>query len=471
MADHTHQIGDKNHEESQVAVVMVPLPAQGHLNQLLHLSRLLSAASLPVYYVGAATHIRQAKLRVQGWDLSTTAAIHFHEFPTPRFENPLPNPHSLIKFPAQIVPSLSASLNLRDPVFNFVKELSKSFRRVIVIYDFLMAYVVQDIPTIQNSESYCFRSISSFYLYSFCWDAAGRPDLHLPDEAKNVLKEIPSRDGVFSPEFTDFSNVQRESNRNFSGDIYNSSRAIEGLYLDLLAKEKTTGTDKTWAIGPFNPVLIPEKKSHKCLEWLEKQPQSSVIFVSFGTTCSLSDEQVKELALGLERSEQRFIWVLRDADKGDIFTGDVRKVELPEGFEGRVKERGIILTDWAPQLAILSHSATGGFMSHCGWNSCIESISMGVPMATWPMHSDQPTNAVLITKALRIGVEVRDWEHRDGVLSANTVENAIRRLMASSEGDEMRKRAKELGADVRNSVMEGGSSHMEMKSFISHITR
>ncbi|KAL0391290.1 UNVERIFIED_CONTAM: UDP-glycosyltransferase 76G1 [Sesamum latifolium] len=86
------------------------------------------------------------------------------------------------------------------------------------------------------------------------------------------------------------------------------------------------------------------------------------------------------------------------------------------------------------------------------------------------MHSDQPVNAVFVTKVLRIGVEVKDWGRRDEVVPSSTVRNAVRRLMAS-EGDEMRKRAQELGAAVRNSVMEGGSSGKEMDAFITHITR
>lgn len=43
----------------------------------------------------------------------------------------------------------------------------------------------------------------------------------------------------------------------------------------------------------------------------------------------------------------------------------------------------------------------------------MESISLGVPVATWPMHSDQPRNAFLITEVLKIGLVVNDWEHRD----------------------------------------------------------
>ncbi|KAK4392481.1 Zeatin O-glucosyltransferase [Sesamum angolense] len=442
--------------KSQVAVVMVPLSAQGHLNQLLHLSRLVSAASIPVYYIGYATHIRQAKLRVHGWNPSTTANIHFQEFPPTPFRNPQPDPNQSKKFPSQLLPSVCATLHLRDPFYKFVK---------FFIYD---SYI----GSLQNTESYCFRCIPAFTMYSFHWKPPEADDV--PAEAAAVLKEIPGLDGCFSPEFDEFRRIQNGSRKIFSGDIYNSSRAIEGFYLDFIAERKITGTENLWAVGPFNPVVFPEKKGsrtrHECLDWLDRQSPNSVIFVSFGTTSSLSNEQVQELAFGLERSKQKFVWVVRDADKGDIFTGQVRKSELPEGLEERVKERGFIVRDWAPQLEILGHPSTAGFMSHCG-NSCIESISMGVPIATWPMHSDQPINAVFVTKVLRIGMEVKDWARRDEVVPSSSVENAVRRLMASEEGDEMRKRAQELGAAVRNSVMEGGSSSKEMDSFITHITR
>ncbi|KAK2992840.1 hypothetical protein RJ640_019322 [Escallonia rubra] len=202
-----------------------------------------------------------------------------------------------------------------------------------------------------------------------------------------------------------------------------------------------------------------------------RQDPSSVIFVSFGTTTSLADEQIKELAFGLEKSEQKFIWVLRDADKGDVFQEEVRRAELPQGYEERIQGKGMIVRDWAPQVEILGHPSTGGFMSHCGWNSCMESITMGVPIAAWPMHSDQPRNTVLITKVLKIGLVVRDWTRRNETVTSSTVEDVVRRLMASEEGDEIRKRAVELGAGVRRSVDEGGITRMELDSFIAHITR
>lgn len=363
-------------------------------------------------------------------------------------------------------------MHLREPVYAFVNKLASTTRRIAVIYDSMMAYVVQDLHSITNVETYCFNSISAVCIYAMYWEITGKSALSTEAE---ILKELPSSEGCVPPEVSKLAELQLEAKKSSSGDLYNSNRLIEGLYLDLLAKEKTTGTDKVWAIGPFNPVVIPEKRdlnSHKkCLEWLDKQPLNSVIFISFGSSSTFSNEQIIELALGLEQSEQKFIWVLKDADKGDVFEGEVRIVPLPEGFEKRVEGRGLVVRDWAPQLEILGHPSTGGFMSHCGWNSCIESISMGVPIAAWPVHSEQPRNAVLITKALKIGLEVRDWAHSKDLVSPAMVEKAVRKLMDSAEGEEIRKRAAELGDAVKQSVMEGGATREEMDSFIAHITR
>lgn len=71
------QIGLK---QPQLTVVMVPFPAHGHINQLLHLSRLISSYGIPVHFAGSTVHNRQAKLRVHGWDLETSGNIQFHDF-------------------------------------------------------------------------------------------------------------------------------------------------------------------------------------------------------------------------------------------------------------------------------------------------------------------------------------------------------------------------------------------------------
>ena len=109
-------------------------------------------------------------------------------------------------------------------------------------------------------------------------------------------------------------------------------------------------------------------------------------------------------------------------------------------------------------------------MSHCGWNSCMESITMGVPIAAWPMHSDQPKNAFLVTDILKVGLAVNRWEHREELVTSSAIAREVKRLMVSKEGEEMRQRAVELGSAARRSVEDGGASHLELGSLIAHIT-
>ncbi|XP_074292686.1 zeatin O-glucosyltransferase-like [Silene latifolia] len=460
---------------SQVAVVMVPFPAQGHLNQLLHLSHLVISYGIPVHYAGSTMHNHQAKVRVQGWDTESLTKIQFHDFQLPPYTSPPPKPDLSVPFPAHLQPLFDISTHLRKPVSELLEQLSAKCRRIIVVHDSLMASVVQDVKFIPMAESFRFVSIPAFSQFFSFWEAIPESDKPFQiDPSITIPRCIPFGEGMITPEASRLAADQMKFWGFESGRIYNTSRVIDGPYVELL--EKLSGNDsetKHFVLGPFNPVeMTGSRKTHRCLEWLNEHEKGSVIYVSFGTTTSLTEEQIGELATGLEKSGQKFIWVLRNADKGDAF--DSAKDGYPkllEGYEERVKERGIVIQEWAPQLGILAHRSIGGFMSHCGWNSCIESISMGVPIAAWPMHSDQPTNAVFITEVLRIGVMVRDWEDSGKLISSATIENVIKTLMKTKEGEEMRKRASELGDDVRKSVAKGGATSIEMDAFIAHITR
>ncbi|KAI3412538.1 uncharacterized protein J3R85_017238 [Psidium guajava] len=469
-------------DPESVVVIMVPLPAQGHLNQLLELAHLVASYGIPVHYVGSASHNHQAKLRSHVPPSSAPGNIRFHDFPTPPFVSPAPSLNTPYKFPSHLQPAFDATSSLRGPVASLVRSLSSGSRRVVVVHDALMASVVQDAASIPNAEIYVFNPVSAFTLCWYKWEGTGMapPPAVAVDVTELISKGFPSILDSSTNEFLKFLESQNEFKKFSSGSIYNTCRVVEGRYVDLFASATTADTaTKHWAIGPFNPVKVPEKRSrrsaHGCMDWLDKQAPSSVIYVSFGTTTALSDEQIREIAIGLERSGQKFIWVLREADKADIFSGggEARKIELPQGFEETVEARdsGVVVRDWAPQLEILGHPATGGFLSHCGWNSCMESLSMGVPILAWPMHSDQPRNAVLITRVLKIGLTVKNWMSQDDVVKSSTIEGAVKALMASEEGEETRKRAAELGAAVRGSMDEGGVSRAELDSFIAHISR
>ncbi|CAN4089885.1 unnamed protein product [Withania somnifera] len=456
-------------KQDEVAIVMVPFQAQGHLNQLLQLSCLISSYGLPVYYVGSAIHNRQARVRANALNPSEMEKIHFHDIPTPEFASPPPDFNPLSRFPAHLLPSWVACTQLRKPIASFCHEISLKSRRVIVIHDSYMSYNVQDVTSLPNAESYIFNCVSAFTLCCFLCLRIGK-SVQLGEE---LLKKLPSLDGVMPDEFWDFTASQSPYVDIRSGDIFNTSRVAEAKFLDLLAQVGSEQNKKQWAIGPILPTKLDHisNRNDICLEWLNKQPPRSVLYVCFGTTTSFSYREIKELAIGLEQSNQKFIWVLRDADRGDIFTREARRVELPEGFEERVKEVGLVVREWAPQPEILAHSSTGGFMSHCGWNSCIESITMGVPIAAWPMHGDQPNNGFLVTELLKIGLIVREWEKHGELVSASTIENVVRKLMASEEGDAIRKRAEELGEAVRRSTEKGGASQIELDSFIAHMRR
>ncbi|XP_026426117.1 zeatin O-glucosyltransferase-like [Papaver somniferum] len=480
--DIDHHLKEQEPHKAAVEVVLVPLPAQGHLNPLIHLSRLISERGIPVHMVGSATHNRQAKNRLHGWDLSIISNVHFHDFPLPSFPTPPADPDASNKWPIHLLPTFEATINFREPLAQLLHSLSLTAKRVAVVHDSLMNFAAEEASSIPNGESYCFNSCSAIFTLFYQWESLGKPS-NPYIESLNIssIKSIDQLSQDIVPDgFLKFILQQKEQSQFDAGKIYNTCRPIEGKFIDILGQQPFLEENKKqWAFGPLNPVAFHsnsmgrESSRHKCLEWLDAQPNSSVLYVSFGTMTSVSDKQIEEIAFGLEKCQQRFLWVLRDADRGDIYSNQdqVRRIELPEGYEERVKGVGMIVRDWAPQLGILAHPSTGGFLSHCGWNSCIESISMGVPIATWPMHSDQPSNALLVTEVLKIGVVVREWAHRGGVTSSTTIASPIRKLMASEEGKNMKKRAEKLGAAVRQAVSEGGTSTAELHAFLGHISR
>ena len=145
------------------------------------------------------------------------------------------------------------------------------------------------------------------------------------------------------------------------------------------------------------------EEDHKSLLWLDTQSSKSVLYVSFGSMAKVSIEQVKEIADGLEMSHHAFLWVIR-ADLLE-YNLDGKASEFKAIFSEfleRTKDRALV-APWVPQTAVLSHPAVGAFLTHCGWNSTIESISCGVPMLGWPRLSEQNTNCRYITHVWKSG--------------------------------------------------------------------
>ncbi|CAK8539844.1 unnamed protein product [Lathyrus sativus] len=227
-----------------------------------------------------------------------------------------------------------------------------------------------------------------------------------------------------------------------------------------------------YPVGPIVRTVEPEEKSESenenlILSWLDRQPAESVIFLSFGSGGTLSEVQTRELAYGLELSQQRFVWVVRRPSEDDASAaffeagngggGSAVLDYLPEGFLSRTKEVGLCTPTWAPQTKILKHPATGGFVTHCGWNSVLESILRGVPMVAWPLYAEQKMNATLLSDEL--GVAVRATATEGGVILREHIADVIRRVMVDEEGIAMRVKVKEYKVSGEKALSMIGSSH------------
>ncbi|GAU48782.1 hypothetical protein TSUD_406250 [Trifolium subterraneum] len=187
---------------------------------------------------------------------------------------------------------------------------------------------------------------------------------------------------------------------------------------------------------------------------------------------SLEVKQVEQIALGLEQSGVRFLWALREPPKAQLegpreYTS--HENVLPNGFLKRTVGKGIVC-GWVPQAKVLAHKAVGGFVSHCGWNSILESLWHGVPIATWPVYAEQQMNAFQMAKELELAVEIRlDYRVGGNLVQAEEVENGVSTLMNHSE--EIRKKVKKLSEKCRVALMENGSSYTNLVSLVQELTK
>ncbi|KAK1436144.1 hypothetical protein QVD17_01920 [Tagetes erecta] len=221
---------------------------------------------------------------------------------------------------------------------------------------------------------------------------------------------------------------------------------------------------KIYSVGPLIRSGSENQtgEGFECLKWLDKHPIGSVLFVSFGSGGTLSQNQLNELAFGLEQSGQRFVWVVKSPHgKSNASYLSAQSILdplefLPEGFMERVQDRGLLLSTWAPQVEILSHGSTGGFLTHCGWNSILESVVCGVPMIAWPLFAEQKMNTVFLADGLGVARRVKVGE--DGVVGRDEVNNCIRSLMGGEDGHKMRLKIRQLRDLSSMALSRDGSS-------------
>ncbi|KAL9994130.1 putative 7-deoxyloganetin glucosyltransferase [Helianthus debilis subsp. tardiflorus] len=284
----------------------------------------------------------------------------------------------------------------------------------------------------------------------------------IPSMQGTRLKDMPTFLRSTNPDELMVNFVIRETARakNASAVILNTFEDLEHEVLN----ELSSIYPSVFSVGPLHTIannmvandlnLLGSslwKEDTQCLEWLDSKEANSVVYVNFGSITVMTPQQLVEFCWGLANSNQTFLWVIRP----DLVSGD--SPMLPPEFLEATSKRGL-LTTWCPQQKVLNHPSIGGFLTHSGWNSTLESISSGVPMICWPFFAEQQTNCWYSCNKWGIGMEIDSDVHR------KEVEKLVRTLMVEEKGKEMRK----MAMDWKKKA-EGSSSLLNIDNLINQV--
>ena len=456
-------------EEARTRIALVSIPAFSHQVSILEFAkRLLHLHQGHFHVTCIIPTLGSSNTASKPFFDSLPPTIHCIFLPPVNFDD-LKNSVSL---EAQLSLAVSRSMpSIREALKTLIS--TSSYNLVALVVD-AIAHEALEFGKEFNILSYIYFACSAMLL-SLCLQSS-KLDETVPCEYRDYPKpiEIP---GCMSVHGIDLPNsVQDRSSLAYKlylyrckrylladGILVNSFMEMEGGAIRALSQEGSRNPP-VYAIGPITQTgSIGQKVGWDCLLWLDNQPPNSVLYVSFGSGGTLSQDQINELALGLELSRHRFLWVnVRAPNDGASATylsdDSVDPLDfLPKGFLERAKGKGLVMPCWAPQIEVLSHRSIGAYLTHCGWNSVLESVVKGVPMIAWPLFAEQRTNAAMVTDGLKVAVRPKAGSN-NGIVVKEDIASLIKSLMEGLEGEEIRRRMKELKDGAACAVMEDGSS-------------
>ncbi|XP_009795416.1 7-deoxyloganetic acid glucosyltransferase-like [Nicotiana tabacum] len=468
-------------------VLIFPLPIQGPVNCMLKLAELfcLHHQEIHVTFLNSE-HIQQRLLNC------TDVQIRFKKYPNFKFmtipdglAEDNPRTGDQVRNLVKGVEDVSSPL-LREMVTSGLLSPNSEKPVTCLLVDGIVTFAV-DIAKEVGIPLLYFDTISPCAL----WTCLCVPKLieagEIPFKGNDLdalVNNVPGMEGVIRrrdlPSFCrapDLNNptIQRivKEGKHIvqaQGLIFNTFEGLEGPILP----QFRTLCPNIYSIGPLHIHLkkslsskcsVPKtstsnsiwKEDMSCMDWLDEQPNKSVLFVSIGSVATMSKAQLLEIWYGLVNSKTRFLWVQRP---GSVI-GLEENNDIPMELSKYTKERGCIVS-WAPQEEVLAHPSIGGFLTHCGWNSTLESIVEGVPMICWPYFVDQQVNSRYVGEVWKLGLDMKD------VCDRAIVEKMVREIMEVRK-IEFLERGREMRKLAIESVNEGGSSYKDLDSLVEDI--
>ncbi|KAI3470318.1 hypothetical protein Pfo_026981 [Paulownia fortunei] len=446
-------------------ILAIPFPLQGHINPMVQLGNRLASKGIRVTLV--TTVSISTSLQTQAG--SSSNLINIETVP----DSTIDDVEGLDVYEI-FIRSFRAAITSGLP--DIIKKYSKSgFPLKAIVYDSVIPWSL-DLANEQGLKGAVLFTqpctVSSVFYHMHKGTLEIPPDegseVSLPGMPVMGLKDLPSL--VYNrssyPSLLRLLVEQFSTFEKADWRLFNTFDKLEDETLKWMANKYPIRT-----IGPTVPSMYIDKRlpgnydyglslfkpnTDSCVKWLDTKEDHSVIYVSFGSLADLIEKQMEEVAWGLIDSKCSFLWVVRDSEQS----------KLPQDFTSELLEKGLIV-NWCPQLEVLSHRAVGCFLTHGGWNSTLEALSLGVPMVVMPQWTDQTTNAKLIVDVWQIGVRVKTDEN--GIVTREEVAARVNDAMQGERGHEIRRNAVKWKVLAIEAVSEGGSSDKNITEFATEL--
>ncbi|XP_014505980.1 UDP-glycosyltransferase 74F1 [Vigna radiata var. radiata] len=448
-------------------VLVVPYPSQGHINPMLQFSKRLCSKGLRVtmlttIFISNSMHLQSSSLlgSVQldfisdGYDEGGFAEAASIESYLSRMQEvgskslrELINKYNSSDKPIDCV--------VYDPLLIWVLDVAKEFR-------LLGAAFFTQMCAVNFIYYHVYHGLLKVPILSPI-SVPGLPLLH-PRDAPPFVCDPAFYPAYFHLVINQFSNIHKADLL-----LVNSFYKLEDQVVDSMSKVFPVLT-----IGPTVPSFhldkaIPDDTDNVLnlfeldtspITWLKQKPPESVIYISFGSMVCFSSHQMEEIAFALMATGFNFLWVIPDFNTKNLSKEMGKKIDACG--------RGLIV-NWAPQLEVLSNHAVGCFFTHCGWNSTLEALCLGVPMVALPQWTDQPTDAKFVEDVWKVGIRLKEDEN--GIVTREEIQNSIRVVMEKELGREMRSNAKKWKELAIEAVTQGGTSDHNINLFIKHLKK